>query len=573
MYHYVKSAGIFLTALFSFSLTVFSDGNAQNKNNLLQNQAADNIDKIWIYFKDKGPQDELQLNKVKQLISERAVKRRLKVKTEENLYDLSDLPVYKKYIEKLKPFIEKMRVRSKWLNAVSIEIKQIKLDSLNQFEFIKKIEPVRGYYRRVEPDNESPLKKQVSVFDKTDGGLNYGNSITQLAQIKVPDLHKMGYYGQGVLICMLDDGFDLLYEHIAFDSLDIVDTWNFTTNNASVTGGGHGTKTLSTIAGYAPGNLIGPAFKASYLLYKTEVNGSETPIEEDYWVAGLERADSIGADITSSSLGYDGWYTYQDMNGETAVTTIAADSAVGKGMLVVNSAGNEYYNPDHNTLIAPADGKKVLAIGAVNSSGVRCGFSSVGPSYDGRIKPDLAAMGESVLTAYSYSSTSFANSSGTSLSCPLTAGAAALLVSAFPDSTPEQIKNALRNTASQANNPDNLLGYGIVDVKAAYNYLAGIDPNIPSQPVLAQNFPNPFNDETTITYTLLNPSEVQVTIYDINGRKVRKLVDACQNTYDNSTIKFKSGNLASGIYFYQLIVNDLSNGKKYKKAKKMILLK
>jgi hypothetical protein len=216
--------------------------------------------------------------------------------------------------------------------------------------------------------------------------------------------------------------------------------------------------------------LIGPAFGADFALAKTEIKLSETQIEEDNWVAGVEWADDLGADIVSSSLGYQDWYTYEDMDGNTALCTIAADLAVSKGIVVVNSAGNERITTWYH-IIAPADGDSVIAVGAVDLQGGLASFSSAGPTFDGRIKPDVVARG--VQTYCAWANGGYGGASGTSLSAPLVAGVCALLLEIHPDWTPIQVREALWHTASQADDPDNLYGYGIANAAEAsgLNYL------------------------------------------------------------------------------------------------------
>jgi len=258
--------------------------------------------------------------------------------------------------------------------------------------------------------------------------------------------------------------------------MTIVATYDFVDNKVSVVPnapsssfGAHGVMTLSTIGGYKPGKLIGPAFKSSYVLARTENDSSETPIEEDYWAKAIEWADSIGIDVASTSLGYLTYdppypsWTWEDMDGNTTLITRAADRAVSLGIVVVNSAGNSGYHPSRNTLVAPADGDSVIAVGAVDSFGVRVSFSSVGPTVDGRIKPDVMAMGYKVKAASPTITNGYVLVSGTSLSCPLTAGVAALLLSANPSLTPIQVRDALRQTASNASSPNNLMGWGIIN--------------------------------------------------------------------------------------------------------------
>ena len=248
----------------------------------------------------------------------------------------------------------------------------------------------------------------------------------------------------------MDAGFSNL-THEAFSSMDIIAKWDFVDNDLDVGGHSHGTGTLSTIGGFMEGQLIGPAYGASFILARTENDpASETPIEEDNWIAALEWADSIGVDVTSTSLGYLDFdapytsYTWEDMDGNTALITIAADHAVKLGITVVNSAGNNGYNSLHNTLNAPADGDSVITIGAVSSSGVISSFSSVGPTADGRIKPDLLAMGSSVYAASTAGTSSYAYVSGTSFSCPLAAGVCALMLQKNPSLAPMEILQLIK---------------------------------------------------------------------------------------------------------------------------------
>ncbi len=537
--------------------------------------------KAWIFFKDKGDNQQA-LFKPAELLSERAIYRRLLRRPGKPLIDESDLPLFEPYIEQLRPLVTRIRVKSCWLNAISAEVMPENLPEIRKMDFVLKIQPV-GVGKRIDPPVDL-REEEMKIFKKTFEGdsLPYGNSYDQLELIKVPYLHKLGLHGEDVVIAMLDDGFNLLNYHIAFDSLNVLDTFDFIHGDSDVTDsefkayeGWHGTKTLSVIAGYMPDWLIGPAFKASFLLAKTEVDQSETPIEEDYWVAGIEWAEAKGADIVSSSLGYIDWYTPQDMDGETAVTTIAADKAVEKGVLVFNSAGNEGDNPSANTLIAPADGKKVLAIAATDKFGLRAWFSSVGPTADGRIKPDLAAMGLGVYTASSYDPNVFNYANGTSFSCPLAAGGAALLLQAFPETSPELMSEALRNTASQANFPDKFLGWGIINLEKAYAYLDSATYAKPLKNehlMVYQNRPNPASTYTTFVYQLKYPSAVEVRVFDVLGQRVTSLGTKYRVANQLQFEKFSTSNLASGTYFCLVLARELGTGIIYRKAIKFVVL-
>jgi hypothetical protein len=231
----------------------------------------------------------------------------------------------------------------------------------------------------------------------------------------------------------------------------------------------HGTFTLSTCGGLVDGELYGPAFEATFMAGKTEITEDEIPIEEDYYVEGLEWADSLGADVVSTSLGYFDWYTFEDLDGNTCVTTIGVDIAVSHGIVCCTAAGNERNSP-WGHIIAPADADSVIAVGAVEEDSSLASFSSPGPTYDGRIKPEVCAMGVLVYCADPGDIYGFTYASGTSLSTPLVGGAAALIVQAHPNWSPLMVREALMMTASQNYHPDNDFGWGIVDVLAAAQY-------------------------------------------------------------------------------------------------------
>ena len=449
--------------------------------------------KYWIFFTDKGRQTSgITLKKEMEHFShlnKRALKRRAKVKNEQNLVDRYDLPVYTPYITALKDLSIAPVITSRWLNAVSANLTEAQAERMFRLDFVRDIKPV-ATAQRPKPDIDNSLMPSPAA-KATDHMLDYGFSATQNNLIKVPQVHDLRINGRGVRIGMLDTGFRHDY-HTAFDSLDVIAEYDVINQDSVTQDEGaetkfgqhnHGTKSLSCIAAYGPGGLIGPAFGAEFLLAKTEVTGSEKSIEEDYWVAGLEWEEAKGADIVSSSLGYTAWYTYSDMDGNTAVTTVAADIAASKGVLVVNSAGNEADDPWFY-MNAPADGDSVLAVGAVYNNGFVTNFSSRGPTYDGRIKPDVMAMGSSVTTVEpSDSVLYYLYSGGTSFSCPQVAGVAALVLAAHPQLTPMQIRDALRETADNAANPDSLYGWGIVNAWDAVLYHG---PAFSTQPTAAR---------------------------------------------------------------------------------------
>jgi hypothetical protein len=440
---------------------------------------------VMIYLTDKGDLQRYSASKTQPFVSERTLKRRMKVLPQESLINQHDFPLEQTYVHAIERGVVQVRHQLKWFNAVSALVTKQQIEELQQLPFVKEIELV-GRWRvnrqleEVQEATEIP-QKYLQTSDVT---LNYGASFKQLDQINVPAVHNLGIFGQGVVIGVFDNVFRLL-SHEAFDSLNIIAQYDFVDHKESVipnnpSQGGHGVNTLSTIGGFKPGQLIGPAFKADYILARTENDSSETPIEEDNWAKAIEWADSIGVDVTSTSLGYLGYdppypgWTWQDMDGNSTVITRAADRAVQLGIVVVNSAGNEGYDPTHNTLVAPADGDSVIAAGAVDSLGNRVSFSSVGPTSDGQTKPDIMAMGYRVYVASSLNPTGYGRVNGTSFSCPLSGGVAALILCANPSLTPMQVRDAMRNTASNAVSPNNLMGWGILDALAAINYV-GVD--------------------------------------------------------------------------------------------------
>jgi subtilisin family serine protease len=429
--------------------------------------------------------------------------------------------------------------QSRWLNAVSVLATEAQLQAIAALPFVKTVTPVMQYRRR---PFAPPADKFHPGFFRRDS-LDYGAAQDQIEQINVSPAHAAGYTGQGVTVLVMDTGFNL--SHPAFDSLEVIAQWDVIEND-SITANqthddslygqhNHGTMVLSTLAGYAPGALIGPAFGARFLLAKTEMLMEEIQVEEDNYVAGLEWGEANGADVVSTSLGYLDWYSYCDLDGNTAVTTKAVDIAVSLGVVCVTAAGNQGWQepPDDpcDTLtyyvIAPADADSVISVGAVTADGLITNFSSHGPTYDGRIKPEVCARGYRT-ACVTPNDTGYTVASGTSLATPLVGGAAAVILSAHPDWTPMMVREALLSTASRAADPDNDYGYGIIDVWAAIQYdqfqdTTGPTP-LPTAYRLYPAYPNPFNPRTTIAYDLPEADRVTLGVYDLLGREVAILV-------------------------------------------------
>jgi subtilisin family serine protease len=384
----------------------------------------------------------------------------------------------------------RIRQRSRWLNAVSVNASREEIAALSRLPCVRRLDLVERFRRN---GSEAPGEVQPAPAPAPTGrkvekhpspaphSLDYGPSLGQLQLLGIPALHDQGLSGQGVLIGHFDNGY-LRFGHQAFATMQVVAQYDFVDHDPNPVGGAteffgvHGLQTVSVLGGYAPGNLIGPAYGASFILARTEDDESETPLEEDNWVAALEWADSIGVDVISSSVGYLDFdlgspsYTWSDMDGDTAAITRAADLAVGRGIVVVNSAGNGGQGiAGQNTLLAPADGDSVITVGGTWSDGSRYNTSSVGPTTDSppRIKPDVMAQGALVTVADPSAPTVYGVGTGTSFACPLVAGVVALLLQANPAATPMQLAAALRSTASRAAAPDNLNGWGVVNAPAA----------------------------------------------------------------------------------------------------------
>jgi hypothetical protein len=294
----------------------------------------------------------------------------------------------------------------------------------------------------------------------------------------------------------------------------------------------------------------------------------------------MEWADSIGVEVTSTSLGYLAFddsvshydYTWQNMDGRTTIITKGAVLAARKGIVVVNSAGNEGDDPTHNTLDAPADADSIITTGAVTIAGVRSYFSSVGNTVDGRTKPDVMALGSSDYVADAYIATGYnSDYNGTSFACPLVAGVCAQLLSYNHKLTPMQIRDALRNTASQHTVPDRHMGWGIIDALAALNFAkvlsVGNDNLVkPENFILYQNYPNPFNPTTKIKYFVPQGSNVRINLYNILGSQINTLYEGFAAAGDHE-LTLNASKLSSGVYFVNFSAGD------YQKAIKISLLK
>jgi len=469
------------------------------------NQKDSKTAKVWVFFTDKGvfTKEEFNAKALSVRFSEKVMKRRAKVGMDHVVF--ADLPVMQDYIDEVISLGGKHRRTSRWLNAASFEISPDKLDEIGALPFVLQIRPVASF--RSEPETAEPIRLDLPDWQSlAPDALDYGNSYAQLQQINVPAVHDKGYHGEGVTLAIFDTGYRKSHEVFAphYDEGRVLAEWDFVFDDNNTANEpddwsnqwNHGTYIWSTSGGHKDGVQYGPAFKANFLLAKTEDVRSETPVEEDNWVAALEWADPLGADVVTSSLCYSDWYTYEDLDGNTATITLAANTAADLGIVVCNAMGNS--GPGAGTLLAPSDAFDILAVGAVNSSGSIASFSSQGPTYDGRTKPEVCARGVSTACATASSDYSYGSASGTSLSTPLIAGAACLLIQARPDFGPQMIRLALMETADNAAAPNNAYGWGIIDLNAALGWGANFyaDVTFGYAPLTIQ-----FYDSSSVTPT------------------------------------------------------------------------
>ncbi len=458
--------------------------------------------KYWIYFKDKN----FSLQKTsspEKYLSEKSIERRIR-KFGDARISFSDLPVSGNYLREIKKLGIETVVVSKWLNAVSCWITTEQKDQISKRSFVKKIVSVRSADRPEPPSNDSSadfLKTSGTDDSKSD----YGGSFLQNSMVHAVEMHDYGITGRGIYIGVIDDGFIL--NHEALDSIKVEAEYDFIHNDTNTaydpqqdtdpTQGGHGTKVISAIAGFKESRLIGAAPDAYFALAKTEVIGSESRIEEDYYVAAAEWMDSLGVDIITSSIGYNWFdnsaddYTVDEMDGNTTAVTVASDIAVGKGIVVLTSAGNEGSN-SWRIVSAPGDADSIIAVGAVRYDSTIAGFSSRGPTADGRIKPDIVAPGDNIFVAQHYGYTSYSSVDGTSYSAPIAAGVVALILSAHPELKPMDIVEAFKATSDRSKNinsqPDNSYGWGLIDAFKAATFFGPAFSNTPQIETISSGY-------------------------------------------------------------------------------------
>lgn len=442
--------------------------------------------KYFIYFKGKGVEENIILQKnnpiylsALSLLSEKSIQRRIKNLGEDNIISFEDLPIKADYISHLEQLGVKIENKLRWFNAVTAFLTEEEKNKIIVFPFVEKIEPVKKFIFKSPEifESNSFLKQKDDLFI-----LDYGPSFGQLQLSDVPAVHSKGITGEGVLLGLLDTGFNWK-NHESLKDATVVAEYDFIFKDESTANDSldnpaqhnHGTLVFSIVGGFKDSSLIGSAFGSDFILAKTEDIRSEKHIEEDNYAAALEWMESFGVDITSSSLGYSTFdpnefsYSYSDMDGKTTIVTRAAEIAFRKGVVTISSAGNEGGTSWHY-ITAPSDGVNTLAIGAVNSENQIASFSGRGPSYDGRIKPDVVTQGVGVYCASSGNYTGYSTASGTSVAAPIASGIAALLLSAYPHLKNSQVRNILIETADKSSSPNNDVGYGLLSAVRAVEF-------------------------------------------------------------------------------------------------------
>ena len=509
----------------------------------------------WVYFKDKPDLAVFFSNPLSEL-SQRALDRR----TAQGIaLDVKDAPISQTYINDITNSAGiTIKAKSKWLNCLHIRGSQTNINALKVLSAVARIDfankTLNTVAKSIARQNAKPLNKTMD----TKVSFNYGSSSNQIQMLNGHLLHQLNYTGAGKIIAVLDSGFPGVDIATPFkrlrDNNQILGGYDYANRSANFyAANNHGTLVLSSMGGYVDGQLVGTAPDAKYYLYITEdaisaFPYSENPIEESNWVEAAEEADRVGVDIITTSLGYFGYnnpaysHTYSDMTGDLAFASKGANIAFEKGIIVVASAGNEGQEIEPH-IGTPAEAKNVIAVGAVKSDETLALFSSVGPSFDGRVKPDVMAQGQ--LAVVSDPAGNIVTANGTSFSCPILAGMVACLWQALPEKNAQQIKQLILQASDNYNpivNLRNQYGYGIPDFNLAL-------ANGLSFETFSNNdfslYPNPTTD--SISVTLPKESNVKtIAIYNVLGQLV--LVNSISS--QSPTVSLKS--LNSGIYFYKI---------------------
>jgi len=518
----------------------------------------------WVQFTDKN-YNPFNLTRPLEFLSQRALDRRTKqgITLAEN-----DLPVSPSYLDSLQNMGTRVMFTSKWQNAATV----FSADT-NFIADALKISVVKNVIRILPPgigtlQTSQNMLLATSSYSQTD----YGPSFDQINIHHGEVLHQEGYQGQGMIIGLLDAGFYHVDSLVVFQKLrsrnGILAVHNFISGNDSVyLLDAHGMMVLSIMAGNLPGKLIGTAPEADYILYRTENANSEFVAEEAAWAAGMEALDSAGVDVVNSSLGYTQFddptqnHTYVDMDGHTTICSKEASLCASKGIILSSSAGNNgtktwYY------ISAPSDAENILTIGAVGHDHVLAGYSSRGPTYDGRIKPDVMGIGYQTTVAATVDG-QVLGGNGTSFSSPAVAGLVTCLWQEFPDKTSYEIMDAVKRSSDRYTHPDDDFGYGIPDFSLAQQILqvTGHEPDF-----LNDLYPNPYSDNFTIAFYTGQAQQAEVYMENALGQLIwSRQVQSQVNNFTVLNIQ-NEASLAHGLYFICVKTNNATLVKKLVKG-------
>jgi len=509
----------------------------------------------WIFFADKEDVATSIANPLT-ILTQEAIDRKA---LHGVAIDEQDVPVNEAYITQIKNATGiTVFAKSKWMNCVYVQGTESNIEDLLNLSFVTAVEYADkdlNLFPSVPPFN--------SKFEMENAPsrivYNYGAAANQIQQIRGDFLHEQDFTGDGMIVAVLDSGFPNVGTIPAFADIinenRLLGTYDFVGRQTDVTGtGSHGTRTFSDIGGFLTDEFVGTAPEASFYLFRTEFSPTEVPVEEAYWVEALERADSLGVDVINTSLGYQDYdnpnydHSYADLDGQTTFAARGANVAFDKGMLLVTSAGND--GGGFNFVATPADAPGVLTVGAVDSGGNYASFSSVGPTVDGRIKPDVMAQGVNAAVITSTGAVSFSN--GTSFSSPIMTGSVACLWQVRPETTNSEIMQIVRESAHLFDNPTDQMGYGIPNFEDAFDavqLLAIEDQLLASQFAI---YPNPASNRLNVSFPQ-HIEKAQLAIYNVLGTEVlRSNISALDNGIDIS-------GLTSGIYIVSVEANNKRN--------------
>lgn len=507
----------------------------------------------WVYFTDKQT-DVYSVANPTTFLSQKAIDRK---NAHGVAIDVRDIPVNENYINQLKTQTGiTVMAKSKWLNAAHVRGSEANINALSGLVFVNAIDFADNSLNTV----KQAQQKQQSKFQETFTAFNYGNATNQIEMFHGDQLHLANYTGTGMTVAILDAGFPNVNTMTSFQRLrnagHILGEYDFVNRDTDVytnTTSNHGTMVLSTMAGYVDNQYVGTAPDADYYLFITEDGPNENPVEESYWVEAAERADSLGVDVINSSLGYGSFYDNtnynyapSDFDGLTAFITRGAKIAYEKGLLIVNSAGNEGNSSGYNGVNAPADSEYVFTIGAVDANGDYAYFSSVGSNIQPTIKPDVVAQGQAgyVINENDIIGTA----SGTSFSSPIMAGGLTCLWQALPNKTNGEIMQLVRQSASQYGSPDYYLGYGIPDLQLALNTALSSNEVVDQIDGISL-FPNPTSNRIYIKFPT-DENMLTVSVFDILGKQVLQSVV----THDNDQVDLSW--ISNGLYIAEVALKN-----------------